>query len=124
VLPGTLTQTDRPYEASLSFDAAVRPPASIPHALARTTFPFLGMSHAVAFGSGLPPVGSPGDFHPQLCAHAWRNRSAYGLTPLPPFSSEETWEYDEKKTQRCRDFEGCRIPPEWGADLVRNALPV
>ncbi len=33
-LSGTLTQTDWPYGASLAFGAAVRHPASIPHALA------------------------------------------------------------------------------------------
>jgi hypothetical protein len=33
-LSGTLTQTDWPYGASLAFGAAVRQPASIPHALA------------------------------------------------------------------------------------------
>jgi len=51
-------------------------------------------------------------------------QSAYGLTPLPLFVNNKKSGYDEKMTQRQKDFEGCRIAPKWGADLNRNHLPI
>ena len=79
VLLSTLTQTGRPYEASLSFEAAVRTPASIPHALTGKTLPFLEYLSCsclrLGVASSRPPRGlSPPIMRPCLAR-------AVGLRP-------------------------------------------
>src|SRR6059058_5376958 len=65
-------------------------------------------SHAVAFASRLPPIGSAGDFHPQSLHHAQRTRSAYGLTPASqpyqPRFSYSAWYIDWGNA----NYAGCR----------------
>jgi len=74
---GTLTQSARLSEASLSFGAAARLPASFPHSLAAPSRIVSRRSRlrAVAFGLRLLPTRSAEDLHLLSRVHAWHTSS-------------------------------------------------